>query len=291
MSAPKSDLPQGEGETPPAERRQSLAESLAALKSSAQGLAIPPGLLRFLRTGEPPFPRNNWLQDQITQVAALPIPPRTAAGEYLRTIALVEAVRGTLPTESPVERLEKEAERLRRITCPEPPKPGPNPADFHHPPPPPVHRPPTAEEIGAAAARHLPQADPGEVEELRERIAELEARLVPPPKVPEEEQAPSIPPAPLPGNGPIKRRERLLCIMNALQELDPDLDLRHLPGTTADLLELCQALDSLPPKQFSIAPRTLSNCIDGWLAFEHGRKTGKISYYRARLEILRGRLA
>ncbi len=275
MSAPESDHPQGEGETPPAERPQSLAESLAALKSSAQGLTLSPGFLRFMRTGEPPFPRNNWLEDLLAKSGELRIPPRTAAGEYLRTIALVEAVRGTLPAESPAVRLEEETERLRRILDPAPsPPPGLNPADYHHPPP--LPRPPTAEEIGEATARHLSQADPGDVEELRERIAELEARLVPPPSTPADE----------PKSRTQARRDSLARILEALRELDPQLNTAAMPGQKGDFLEMCQAL---APHLFFIGmDQFKKTALKGQAKFTPGAQP--TTYYREKIATVRAKL-
>ena len=128
------------------------------------------------------------------------------------------------------------------------------------------------------------QAEP--VGELRKEIADLKALLRPAePPPPDPGQAV----APLPGSGPIPRRERLARIMEALRELDPDLDPAAMPGTKADLLELCKAADTRP-KQFSISLRTFDNCITGWLQFA-GRKPGITDYYRNRLPALLKKLA
>ncbi len=247
MSLPKSDRPQGEGESPTAKRLRRLAD-LATTTAGLAGVGL--------------------------------YPPRTAAGEYLRTIALVEAVRGTLPAESLAMRLEEEAERLRRILCPPDPLPGPNPADFCHPAPLPVYRPPTAEEIGAAAARHLP--DPANVEELRERIAELEARLDAPPAVPADK------PKPRTQARTQGRQQSLTRIIDALLELDPDLHIKALPGIRADLFQLCRDLD----KEFHyITLRTFENDIEGWLKFRKGGKSGKNPYYLDQQEAVKKLLA
>ena len=104
-----------------------------------------------------------------------------------------------------------------------------------------------------------------------------------------DEQTSSQPIEALPGSGPIPRRERLARIMEALRELDPDLDPAAMPGTKADLLELCQATDTRP-KQFSISLRTFDNCIYGWLQFA-GRKPGITDYYRNNLSALLNKLA
>lgn len=128
------------------------------------------------------------------------------------------------------------------------------------------------------------QAEP--VGELRKEIADLKALLRPAePPPPDPGQADGS----LPGSGPIPRRERLARIMEALRELDPDLDPAAMPGTKADLLELCQAADTRP-KQFSISLRTFDNCIAGWLQFA-GRKPGINPYYRDHLPALLNKLA
>ena len=138
----------------------------------------------------------------------------------------------------------------------------------------------------SAIERYL-AAKESDADELRREIADLRAALPRPPEPTEPPQGQAS--APLPGSGPIPRRERLGRIIGALRELDPDLDLAAMPGTKADLLELCQAADT-PPKQFSISLRTFDNCISGWLQFA-GRKPGITYYYRNHLPALRNKLA
>ena len=144
----------------------------------------------------------------------------------------------------------------------------------------------------SAIERYL-AAKESDADELRREIADLRAALPRPPE-PAAPEKPTEPPqgqatAPLPGSGPIHRRERLARIIEALRELDPDLDLAAMPGTKADLLELCQATDTRP-KQFSIAVDTFDNCVSGWLQFA-GRKPGITDYYRNHLPALRNKLA
>ncbi len=91
-----------------------------------------------------------------------------------------------------------------------------------------------------------------------------------------------------PGKGPIPRRKRLDEIIKAMQEIDPDLSIKDMPGTKGDLLDLCKALDN---HLFAIAESSFSSVIKGWIAFAGGRHKGTSDYYSAdRLNEVRSRL-
>lgn len=91
-----------------------------------------------------------------------------------------------------------------------------------------------------------------------------------------------------PGRGRPERRESLKRIIEAMQEIDPDLSIKDMPGTKGDLLDFCEKIDH---RQFTIKESSFSDVIKGWIAFTGGRHKGTSDYYSAdRLNEVRSRL-
>lgn len=91
-----------------------------------------------------------------------------------------------------------------------------------------------------------------------------------------------------PGHGRLERRESLERIIKAMQEIDPELSIKDMPGTKSDLLGFCKKLDN---HLFEISEYSFGDVIKGWIAFAGGRHKGTSDYYSAdRLNEVRSRL-
>lgn len=71
-----------------------------------------------------------------------------------------------------------------------------------------------------------------------------------------------------------RRQERIRQIITQLKQLDPDLSPDAMPGTKADFLTLCKALD---PKLFPVGVEAFKDAIEGVCQFKRGARSG--SYY------------
>lgn len=157
--------------------------------------------------------------------------------------------------------------------------------------------PPDLFERGVGALEREAERRSENMDGMREELTEIKTKLEALAASKAEPEATPLPAKPgqitepLPGHGPIKRRKRLIRILDALEVVDPYRTPIDMPGTSIDLFWLCQAVDA-PPKQF-MNLRTFQNCIKDWLKFPEGRghHPGETAFYRDSLAIVRRKLA